>query len=129
VGRSADDRRASREEGLRAEAFVADVLSAEGWQILERNLHLAGGELDIVALRDGRLRVVEVKARAPGDDSALQSVTPRKQRLVQRAAEAYLQGPKVPAHDEVAFAVAAVCTEPDGWSVEWIDDAFDAVGW
>ncbi len=107
---------------------MADALRAEGFRILGQNVHLGGGELDVIALRGRALRFVEVKARSPGDDSAWESVGRSKRRKLQRAAEAWLQG-DVPDYDEVAFVVAAVTLDPSGWSVEWIDDAFDAEGW
>lgn len=125
--RTPDERRASRDEGLRAEQFVADALQGEGYAILDRNVSLAGGELDLVVQRGRALRFVEVKARAPGDPTALESITRAKRRRLQRAAEAWLQGRTV-ACDEVAFAVAAVTLDPTGWQLEFIDDAFDAEG-
>ncbi|MEL6349991.1 MAG: YraN family protein, partial [Myxococcota bacterium] len=38
------------------------ALRRDGWDILATNFRGGGGELDVVALRDGLLRVVEVKA-------------------------------------------------------------------
>jgi len=100
------------------------MLRADGYRIVERNLHVGGGELDIVALRHGALRVVEVKARAVGDDTALEALGHHKQRTLRRATESYLLG-DVPPYSEVAFLVAVVTMDPTGWTVELIDDAFD----
>jgi len=92
--------------------------------VLDRNVRVGGGELDLVVVRERALRFVEVKARAVGDTSALEALTPRKQRLLRQAAEAYLLG-ALPPYDEVAFLVAVVTLDPAGWSLDLIDDAFD----
>jgi putative endonuclease len=119
--RTAGDRRVALALGAQAEAWVAQELEAGGWRIIGRNVHIGGGELDIVAERGGCVRFVEVKARAPGDDG-LEAITPSKQRKLRRAAEGWLQqaGPV----QEVAFLIALVETHADGWSLECIDDAF-----
>ena len=120
-GRTADARRAALRLGASAEDRVVEQLEAEGWEILARNWRGGGGELDVVALRDGRLRMVEVKARDPGDPlGPLESVTRAKQRRLRGAAEAWLLTAQVPDHDEVCFLVATVV---DG-RVELYDDPF-----
>ena len=108
---------------------MASALEAEGWRVLDRNWHARGGELDLVVGRDGAVRFVEVRARQSGDESALESITPAKQRRLVRAAESWLlaHGGEHPSEEphEVAFLVAEVCLHPDGWTVELLDDAFD----
>lgn len=115
-------RRAALQGGRDAEAFVASMLAAEGWSIVARNVRIGAGELDLVVLRAGRLRFVEVKARTDGDD-ALEAVTIDKQRKLRSAAEAWLQLADV-CFDEVAFTVAVVGMQPGGFTLERIDDAF-----
>lgn len=117
------ERRAALERGARAEAFVAERLQADGWQILDRNWRGRGGELDLVVEREGKVRFVEVKARAPEDPTGLEAITRRKQGRLIRTAEAWLL--EHPPPDEVAFLVALVDCLPDGWQIEWFDDAFD----
>jgi len=119
-----EDRRAALTRGARAEAFVADRLVREGWTVLDRNWRGRGGELDLVVAREGAVRFVEVKARALEDPSGLESITPSKRARLVRAAEAWLlEQPTEPA--EACFLVAVVDLDPSGWSVEWVDDAFD----
>lgn len=105
--------------GAAAESFVCGVMMQEGWSILARNWRGGGGELDIVALQDGLLRIVEVKARTDGDPLA--SITPAKQRRLVRAARAFLAGCTAP-WEAVSFSIAMV--EPGG--LTWLHDAFDA---
>jgi len=81
-----------RQAGMRAEAWLAELLLAEGWRILARNLRTPFGEIDILA-RDPRpagtaLVAVEVKARGPatwlpGEDA----FRPGQRRRVARALE------------------------------------------
>lgn len=89
--------------------------------MLARNWRFAGGELDLVVAREARLRVVEVKARAPDDPVGIEAIDARKRRHLARAADAFLSdyGDVV---DEVCFLVALV----EGERITWIDDAFDA---
>lgn len=88
---------------------------------MAQNWRGPGGELDLVASRQGCLRLVEVKARAPDDPvGGLEAVDGRKRRRLVRAAEAFLAD----WHDlvvEVCFMVAVV----EGERVTLLDDAFD----
>lgn len=122
----AEQRRAALLLGAEAERRVADVLLAAGWEILDRNWHALGGELDLVARRDRTLRFVEVKARHDADPLADEAVTPVKQRRLVAAAEVWLHTHPAVGWDEVAFLVAWVDTTVTPWSVRWLDDAFDA---
>lgn len=97
---------------------------ALGWTVVDRNWHSLGGELDLVVERSGAIRFVEVKARFPGDNSALESITAGKRRKLIRTAEAWLLARGTDA-TELAFLVAIVTFEPTGWTVEIFDDAFD----
>lgn len=114
-----DKRRSAVALGVAAETFVSDMLRQEGWSVLARNWRGGGGELDIVALRDGVLRVVEVKARTSADP--LLAITPGKQRRLIRASEAFLAQTDAP-WQEVSFSIAMV---EDG-VLSWLHDAFDA---
>lgn len=92
--------------------------------MLARNWRAAGGEVDLVVLRDGHLRFVEVKARDPADPSALEAIGRTKQRKLARAGDEWLASRGPPARD-AAFMVVAVTLHPEGWTLEIIDDAFD----
>ena len=79
----------SRDFGERSEAAAADFLFAGGYRILARNFTAPGGEIDIVASREGVIAFVEVKARAEVE-SALASITPGKRRRMSRAVAAWV---------------------------------------
>lgn len=78
--------------GERGEDAAASYLERCGMTIAERNWRVPVGEVDLVALDEGTLVLVEVKTRrtvAKGtpDDA----VTPAKQRKYRKLAQAYLQ--------------------------------------
>lgn len=122
-----EGRRAALERGARAETFVARHLEGDGWTVLARNWRASGGEIDLVVLRDGHLRFVEVKARDPHDDSALEAIGHDKRRKLSRAAGEWLASHVPPDHD-AAFLVAVVTFLEAGWTVDLLDNAFDATG-
>jgi putative endonuclease len=117
-------RRDARLLGAAAEAFVVERMRAEGWALLARNWVGAGGELDVVARKGGRLRFVEVKARSHPMMDPVESVTPAKQRRIAAAARLFLDSRPEP-FDEAALSVALVDCTAEPWSLTWIDDAFD----
>ena len=84
-----DDPRQAR--GRDAEDWASRYLSERGFRIVERNVRFKVGELDIVAMDGDTLCFVEVRSRQSARyGTALQAVSPRKQRQVVRAAKAYL---------------------------------------
>ena len=94
---------ARRGLGDRGEELAAQALLEAGLTLRERNWRCAAGELDIVAMeegpdftQDGRLVpwlvAVEVRTRrGTRFGTALQSVTPRKQRKLREVAEHYVK--------------------------------------
>ncbi len=123
--RSPQQRRLAQEQGRLAELHVAEILAAEGWRVLEHSWRCPAGEIDLIVLRDGALRFVEVKARAGQHGDGLDAVTPSKQRRISRAAAAYLDDFRGD-YREAAFMVALVALEDGRWELELLDDAFDA---
>jgi uncharacterized protein (TIGR00252 family) len=78
--------------GAIGEDLAVAFLTARGLAVVTRNFRCAAGEIDVVA-RDGRTIVFcEVRTRrTAGRGSALESVTPAKQRQVCRVAAHYTQ--------------------------------------
>jgi len=83
---------ASAVTGRYAENLACLELVRCGYEIVARNVRCGRGELDIIARHDGALVFVEVKSRRGGVHPAAfaESVSPRKQLLVRRAAFRYL---------------------------------------
>ena len=102
-----------------AEGRAAALLQTSGLTIVGRNVRCGRGELDIVA-RDGQVVVfVEVRRRKTRVD-ALESVGPRKQRLLVRSAAWWLAH-HAP-HARARFDVVVVVGE----RAEHLIDAFRA---
>jgi len=83
--------------GREGERIVARELERRGWQIVARNARVKGirGEMDVIALEQRTLVVVEVKtgracARS-GPVSMLEMVGPEKQRKLRTLATAWLR--------------------------------------
>src|SRR3954463_6455597 len=85
---------ARRRTGQIAEDLVAQRLTSQNWEILERNARTRYGELDIVALDGPTLVFVEVKAgrahSAYGPERPAHAVDRRKQQRIRRLATAWL---------------------------------------
>jgi putative endonuclease len=88
------------------EQVAVDYLETHGYIIIDRRVHLAHGEIDIVAHEGRTLVFVEVKTRrsnAYGDPA--QAITRAKARHLALAAREYLGHQMVPA---VRFDVVAI---------------------
>lgn len=84
------ERRRREAAGRAAEALAATLLRLKGFRILARRFRSPVGEIDIVARRGRLVAFVEVKVR--GDfATAGESVGPRQQGRIARAAGAFLQ--------------------------------------
>ena len=107
-----------------AEDLVASTYQRDGYEIVARNWHCREGELDIVAVlqesKDKIIVVVEVRARASNYyGSALESVTPAKQKKLRSAAKKFLAKQSIN-YSAVRFDVASVM----GVKIEIVRDAF-----
>ena len=101
------ERVAAFRTGLSAEARAAAYLMAKGYRILARRFRTRYGEIDLVARRRNLVAFVEVKARASLDDAAY-AVTPRQQRRIIDAAQAWLMAHPEHANFELRFDVMLI---------------------
>lgn len=115
-----------RKAGNIGEDAVCGFLVRHGYEIIKRNFTIRGGEIDIIAEKADIIAFVEVKTRTIGSmTSAEEAVDLRKQRLIIRTAQAYLQNAAQPL--QCRFDVAVVETE--GGKVKklrYYVNAFDA---
>lgn len=80
-----------REIGNAGENAVCAFLVNNGYAVLERNYTVRGGEIDIIAEKNGVIAFVEVKLRKQGAAvSGEESITPAKKRCLITAAERYM---------------------------------------
>jgi putative endonuclease len=100
----------TKQVGSAGENFVAELLKANGWQVIATQWHCRWGELDIVA-RDRRwLIFVEVKTRSDRawDECGLLAISPQKQRKLYLAASEFLKRHPQLASLDCRFDIALV---------------------
>ncbi len=98
------------------EEVAARFLYRRGAHIAGRNLRVGRGEIDLLAVLDGRRVAVEVKTRGPGSGDPLDGFGPDKAARVRRAAAAL--DPPVHRVDLVTVTVTG-----DGVAVRWLPEA------
>ncbi|HEX4955650.1 MAG TPA: YraN family protein [Thermoanaerobaculia bacterium] len=118
-----DDGAHERGKGAAAEEVAAHWLERQGFLVLDRNFHRAGGEVDLIAREDETLCFIEIKARGSQDfGSGLEAVDERKQQRIARAALAYLVRFREP--PACRFDVLSLERGAEGWTFDLIRDAF-----
>ena len=82
----------SREIGNLGEQTVSDYLVKNGYEILDRNFTVKGGEIDIIAKKNDTVCFVEVKTRKHGSlTSGEEALTVAKRKHLICAAERYIK--------------------------------------
>jgi putative endonuclease len=103
--------KSTRAIGSSGEQNAVSFLQRQGFAILDRNYIFHHGEVDLVAKDGDELVFVEVKLRRSARfGSPEEAVTPAKQELIRRTAEAYVQEKKL---DNIPcrFDVVAISVE------------------
>lgn len=82
----------NKQKGQKGEDIACEYLIKAGYEIKKRNFHFGReGEIDIIAEKDNYLVFVEVKFRTNNSyGDPLESITPKKAKTLQRAAEGYM---------------------------------------
>ena len=97
----------SNGKGRAGEDRAVAFLAGQGYRVLARNVHLPGGEIDVVCLDGATLVVVEVKRRdSDRFGTALAGVNGRKRAALRRVAADYVQ--IVAPHAKIRFDVVAL---------------------
>jgi len=115
-----------QELGRFGENAVAYYLERKGYKILKRNYRIKGGELDIIAEKDGVIAFVEVKTRTPEPlVNGLEAITAAKKKMIIRTSEEYSR--RFPHDLQPRFDVVWV-TVSDRKVVgfQYVENAFDA---
>ena len=111
--------------GKDGEARARDYLIRQGYTILHTNWRWHHYELDIVAMKEGELIVVEVKTRSEGYlRSPEEALVNKKIMRIVAAADAYVRyfNLEMP----VRFDIITLVKGKEGFQIEHIDDAFYA---
>ena len=115
----------TRAQGRLGEDAAVAWLERHGYRITERNVAYHAGELDVVARDGDTLCFVEIKARSSRHyGAAIESVTPKKQRRIARAAALYLA--RHPHDGPCRFDVLGLDMGDRGWRYTLVKDAFMA---
>lgn len=110
--------------GKIGERLACEHLIKQGYIVRETNWRLGKLEIDIVAEKDCRLVIVEVKTRASKEFAdPSETITSDKIRYLIRAAKAYLG--LNPHFNEVQFDIITVTGDnPESMEIDHLPDAF-----
>jgi putative endonuclease len=110
------------ELGRYGEMLAEEWLAARGLRIVDRHYQTRYGEIDLIAQDKDVWVFIEVKTREDfRTPSALDAITPAKQRRLAIAAICYIRHKRL--HDcDFRFDVVAI----EAGRVEWIPNAFEA---
>lgn len=109
--------------GKAGEDAATAYLERNGYVIRDRNWHKSHLELDIVAAKDNKLVIVEVKTRSNTEyQEPQEAVDWKKIRHIVRAADAYIKQFNIDA--EVQFDIITVVGEEGNFRIEHIEEAF-----
>ncbi len=118
------DRRKAERRGRWAETLAACSLMLKGYTLLARRVRNNAGEIDLIARRGTLIAFIEVKARKT-HTLAAESVTPKAQRRISRAAEIWMARRSDLAHCDWRFDIITVT--PRRWPTHireaWRPDA------
>lgn len=116
----------TRQLGTKGESHAARYLYELGYEILARNWRCAEGELDLIALDENELVLVEVRTRQ-GQAAltiAAESITPQKQARLLNLADLYAA--EHPHPYAIRIDVVVVAVEGENITLEHYQNA---VGW
>ena len=100
------------ELGRRGENAAVAFLERRGFEIVERNWRCKVGEVDIIALEDSTLHLIEVKTRMSEEQGfPTESITSTKRKKYEVLAEVYLRSANIPADTCITFdAIGIIVT-------------------
>jgi putative endonuclease len=108
------------DQGNRGEQYAVEFLASKGFQIVDRNFRIRGGEIDIIAIEidphteEKTLVFLEVKTRSSGDyGTPLEAIGYYKLRALIKAAQFYkMKHPRLP--DLMRIDAVSVLIDDEG---------------
>lgn len=98
--------------GIKGEQVAADYLLNKGYILLHRNWRSGHKEVDIIALKDDILAIIEIKTRTSSNILfPEESVTRAKQQFLKSAATDFMD--QNPAYINVRFDIISILIEGD----------------
>src|SRR6056297_22713 len=114
-----------RQIGDEGEEIAAAYLESKGWLILDRNYYFEKAEVDIVAYDHTQIVFFEVKRRSDTYFGRPEEfVTPQKESLVKKAAEAWVYERKMETALIRFDVIAIVKKETEAPDITHFEDAF-----
>lgn len=111
------------ELGKLGEELAADFLKKAGYEILAKNWIYQKAEIDIIAIKDNVLAIVEVKTRSTLEFGLPQEfVKPAKIKLLVKAVDAYVEENDIEA--DVRFDIISIHKNGKDFEIEHLEDAF-----
>lgn len=111
------------ELGKLGEELAVDYLLKDGYDILETNWVYQKAEIDIIALKDNILAIVEVKTRSSADFGLPQDfVKPKKIQLLVKAVNEYIISNDLDL--ETRFDIISILKNKDEFVIEHLKEAF-----
>ncbi len=111
------------ELGKLGEELAVDFLIEKGYDILETNWTFQKAEVDIIALKENILAVVEVKTRSSVDFGSPQDfVKPKKIKLLVKAINEYVVSNDLEV--EVRFDIIGIYAKGREFEFEHLEEAF-----
>ena len=104
----------SRFKGDKAEEEIVNFLEKKGFKIVERNYYIRGGEIDIIATKNGIYHFIEVKSGEGFE--AVYNITPKKLQRVIKTANVYMK--KMNIDPQYCFDAAIIQDE----TIEFIEN-------
>lgn len=111
--------------GRLGEDEAANFLRSKGYTVLDRNVRLGKGELDIICKRRGMYVFVEVKTRGPGSLASPQDgLSANKCKTLARTAGLWLSE-KDKWQAPCRFDFVSVLYDGESFTLEHVENAFD----
>lgn len=109
--------------GKKGEQFAVDFLIKKNYKILERNYRFEKAEVDIIALKNNMLVIVEVKTRSSTEFGNPQDfVKPKQIKNLVKAVNEYVIENNLDV--EVRFDIIALVNTNERFEIEHLEDAF-----
>ena len=109
--------------GEKGEQFAVTFLIKKNYKILERNYRFEKAEVDIIALKNNTLAIVEVKTRSSTAFGNPQDfVKPKQIKNLVKAVNEYVKENNLDV--EVRFDIIALVNKNESFEIEHLEDAF-----
>lgn len=111
------------ELGKLGEELAVNYLLKDGYDILETNWVFQKAEIDIIAIKDNVLAIVEVKTRSSSDFGLPQEfVKPKKIQLLVKAVNEYIIANDIDV--EARFDIISILKNKEEFVIEHLKEAF-----